>query len=99
MINPKFLGLLLSVFLAGISGCTSRSVMLVHPQSGATARCGAAGAGIMAGTADSLVEECLKSYESQGYVDVEKLTPEQRADLERRGVLPKPAPPTFRMGY
>lgn len=98
MINQKFLGLLLSVFLAGISGCASRSALLVHPQSGATARCGAAGAGIMAGGVDSLVEECLKKYERQGYLSVEELTPEQRADLERRGVLPKAAPPTLPMG-
>jgi hypothetical protein len=53
----------------------------------------------MAGGAVSIVEECLRKYESQGYVDMEQLTPEQRADLERRGVLPKPEPPTFRMGY
>jgi len=99
MINPKFLGLLLSVFLAGISGCASRSALLVHPQSGATVRCGAAGAGIMAGSAKDIVEECLKKYESQGYVDMEQLTPQQRADLERRGLLPKPEPPTFRYGY
>lgn len=99
MINPKFLGLLLSVFLAGISGCASRSALLVHPQSGATVRCGAAGVGIMAGSAKDIVEECLKKYESQGYVDMEQLTPEQRADLERRGLLPKPEPPTFRYGY
>ncbi len=99
MINPKFLSLLLSVFLAGISGCASRSVLLVHPQSGSTVKCGAAGAGIMAGAADSLVEECLKKYGSQGYLSVEELTPAQRADLERRGVLPKPEPPTFQMGY
>jgi hypothetical protein len=42
------------------------------------------------------VEECLRSYERQGYVPVEKLTPEQRADLERRGVLPKPTEPPER---
>ncbi|MEK7230055.1 MAG: hypothetical protein AAB154_08425 [Candidatus Binatota bacterium] len=99
MINPKFASLLLSVFLAGISGCASYSVKLIHPQSGATARCGAEGVGIMAGGAGSFVEECLKKYESQGYLSVEELTPEQRADLERRGLLPKPEPPTFRMGY
>jgi hypothetical protein len=50
----------------------------------------------MAGVADGFVEECLRSYERQGYVRVEKLTPEQRADLERRGVLPKPAEPPER---
>lgn len=73
--------------------------MLVHPQSGSTIRCGAEGTGIMAGGASSFVEECLKRYESQGYVDVERLAPQQRTDLENRGVLPKPEPPTFRMGY
>ena len=90
---------LLLFFLASLVSCASRSVMLVHPQSGSTVRCGAAGAGIMAGGVDSFVEECLKRYETQGYVDVERLTPEQRTDLQNRGVLPKPEPPTFRMGY
>lgn len=85
--------------LVTFQACASRSVVLVHPQSGATVRCGAAGVGIMASGADSFVEECLSKYESQGYLAVEKLTPEQRADLENRGVLPKPEPPTFRMGY
>ena len=80
-------------------GCTSQSVMLVHPQSGATVKCGATATGVMAATSGTLVEDCLKKYEPQGYVTVEKLTPEQRADLERRGVLPKPETPTFRMGY
>ena len=78
-------------------GCASQSVMLVHPQSGATIKCGAAGAGVIAGAAQSLVEECSKRYESQGYVDVEKLTPQQRVDLERRGVLPKPKEPSSMM--
>ena len=80
-------------------GCVSQSsVMLVHPQSGATAKCGASGSGVMSGAAGGWVEECRKKYESQGYVDVESLTPAQRADLERRGLMPKPEPPTFRMG-
>ncbi|MBI2989292.1 MAG: hypothetical protein HYY45_21220 [Deltaproteobacteria bacterium] len=99
MINPRFLRLLLSVLLASISGCASRSVLLVHPQSGSTMKCGAAGVGIMAGAAEGFVEECLKRYESQGYVAMENLTPQQRADLEKRGLLPKPEPPTFRYGY
>jgi len=73
--------------------------MLVHPRSGATVRCGAAGAGIMVAAADGIVEECLRSYGGKGYVPVEKLTPEQRTDLERRGLLPKPEEPRPRMGY
>lgn len=88
----------LLVGLISFAGCASRSTVLVHPQSGANATCSASGAGIMAGAADSFVEECLRSYQRQGYVPMEKLTPEQRADLERRGVLPKPEP-RQQMGY
>ena len=87
------------LLLAILFGCVSQSVTLVHPQSGATARCGASGSGVMSGAATSLVDECRKKYESQGYVEVENLTREQRADLERRGLMPKPEPPTFRRGY
>jgi len=83
--------------LVGLASCTTQSVMLVHPQSGATIKCGAAGAGVVAGAAAAMLEECSKKYESQGYVDVEKLTPQQRGDLERRGVLPKPQEPSSMM--
>ena len=91
------LPLLLLLILCGCVG--QSSVMLVHPQSGATAKCGATGSGVMSGAAGGLVEECRKKYASQGYVDVENLTAAQRADLERRGLMPKPEPPNFRMGY
>lgn len=80
---------LILAFLASIviQGCASRSVMLVHPQSGSTIRCGEAGVGFMAAAVGGYVGDCLRHYEKLGYVDVEKLTPEQRADLERRGIL------------
>ena len=76
--------------LLGLAACSSASVMLVQPQSGATVKCGAAGGGLMAGAASGMVDECRKKDESQGYVTVEGLTPAQRADLERRGVLTPP---------
>ena len=95
----KLVGGLSLLLMLALTGCSSQSVMLVHPQSGATVRCSATGTGVMAGAAGGVVEECSKNYERQGYVAVEKLTPQQRTDLERRGVLPKPEPPTFRMGY
>ncbi len=98
MIVSRMAALLL-LGIAGFGGCASRSVILIHPQSGATVKCGAAGFGIMAGSAEGMVEECLQSYESRGYVVEEKLTPEQRAELEKRGLLPKPEPPTIRYGY
>ena len=87
------------VCLLGLTSCAAQSVRLIHPESGATATCGAAGVGIMAATAEGIVEECLRNYGGQGYVPVEKLAPDQRADLERRGVLPKPEEPPIRMGY
>lgn len=99
MINPKFLSLLFSLFLAGLSGCASYNVLLVQPQSGATVRCRSEGVAIMAGGAEGFIEECLKRYEGQGYVREDKLTLEQRIDMEKRGVLPKSEPPTFHMGY
>jgi hypothetical protein len=72
-----------------VSSCTSQSVTLVHPQSGASAKCDASGFGYMSVVVESTVEECVKRVEKEGYVPIEKLTPEQRADLERRGLLPK----------
>jgi hypothetical protein len=91
-----------SCFLAflcvGLAGCVSRSVQLVHPQSGATARCSAAGTGILAGAVDAVVDPCVKEYRGRGYVPETELTPEQRADLERRGLLTKPEKPP-RMAY
>ena len=83
--------------ILSFQGCVSRSVFLVHPQSGSTVRCNATGAGLMAGVAEGFVEECVRSHAKEGYLTVDKLTPEQRADLEKRRVLPKPEPPTFQM--
>jgi hypothetical protein len=81
--------LLLLLCWLSLSSCSSRSITMVHPQSGATAKCGASGTGLMAAEAGRIVEECVKSYEGRGYMAVKNLTPEQRADLERRGLLPK----------
>lgn len=83
----------LYLFLFGclaLSSCASQSVMLVHPQSGSTVRCEEEGVGLLAGAVGGRVQDCLERYRGKGYVQVEKLTPGQRADLERRGLLPKP---------
>ncbi|MBI4526401.1 MAG: hypothetical protein HY695_21590 [Deltaproteobacteria bacterium] len=88
----------LGLLLLTLASCSSQSMTLVHPQTGSTIRCGAVGGGIMASAVDSMMADC-RSYERQGYVRVEELTPEQRLDLERRGLLPKPDPPATRMSY
>jgi hypothetical protein len=75
--------------LLTLAACTSQTVKFIHPQSGATAECSASGIGIGASFSEGFVSGCGRSYEDRGYVRLEQLTPEQRADLERRGLLPK----------
>ena len=81
----------LAVCVLLISGCANRSVSLVHPQSGATSECSGSGFGLASAWLQSYIDDCIRRSESRGYVAVEKLTSEQRLDLERRGLLPKNA--------
>ena len=71
------------------SACSGQGVKLIHPQSGATAQCSASGFGIGASFGEGFVGGCARSYEERGYVQLERLTPEERVSLERRGLLPK----------
>jgi hypothetical protein len=81
-----------------ISGCTTQSVALIDPHSGATANCDASGIGFMSLAVDTVVDDCVKRIEKEGYVRIENLTPEQRAGLERTGKLPKESEtPAMRM--
>lgn len=77
------------LIFAPISGCSSQAVKLIHPQTGATAECSASGVGIGVSFSEGFVSGCGRGYEDRGYIRLEQLTPEQRADLERRGLLPK----------
>ncbi len=82
--------------LLGLQGCSTRSVSLIHPGTGATARCEETGTGLLAANVGVMLENCVKEQEAKGYLPMEKLSPEQRSELDRRGLLPKPAAP---MGY
>src|SRR6266478_6718272 len=42
-----------------------------------------------ANTVESFVDSCARVYENRGYVPVQRLTPEERANLERRGLIQK----------
>jgi hypothetical protein len=35
------------------------------------------------------IDDCIRRGETRGYVPVDKLTPEERVELENRGLLPK----------
>jgi len=84
-IRSRSLWLLLLV----LAGCSSQSIKLIDPQSGATAECSASGFAIGISIADGIVGGCSRAYEDRGYVPLERLQPDERASLERRGLLPK----------
>ena len=78
----------LAILLA-LAACSSQSIKLIHPQSGATAECSGNGFAIGASIADGIVGGCSRAYEERGYVPLDQLQPDDRASLERRGLLPK----------
>ena len=78
----------LAILLA-LAACSSPSIKLIHPQSGATAECSGNGFAIGASIADGIVGGCSRAYEERGYVPLDQLQPDDRASLERRGLLPK----------
>jgi hypothetical protein len=80
-ITPLFFSLIL------LTACSSGRVMLANPRTGATLECGASGWGLFAPAASGMVDDCVRRYEPDGYVPVDRLTPQERADLERRGVV------------
>ena len=75
--------------LLAIPACTSQTVKMIQPQTGATAECSGSSVGIGPLFSESFVDGCSRAYENRGYVAVQRLTPEERASLERRGLLPK----------
>ena len=77
------------VVFPAFAGCSSQSTKLIHPQSGATAECSASGFATGVSIADGIVGGCSLAYEERGYVPLERLQPEERASLERRGLLGK----------
>ena len=82
-------GIPFAVSLLMLSACTSQTVKMIQPQTGATAECTGASVGIGPLFSESFVDGCARVYENRGYVALQRLTPEERANLERRGLLPK----------
>jgi hypothetical protein len=75
--------------LLAFTGCTSQTVTMIQPQSGATAECSGSSYGFGQLFTESFVDSCTRLYEKRGYVALQRLTPEDRASLEQRGLLPK----------
>lgn len=81
--------IIVASLLLVISACASQTVKMIQPQTGATAECSRSSFGIGPLFSESFVDSCARAYENRGYVAVQRLTPEERASLERRGLLPK----------
>jgi hypothetical protein len=75
--------------LAAISACASQTVKMIQPQTGATAECTGSSYGLAPLFAESFVDSCAREYQDRGFVPLERLTPEARASLEQRGLMPK----------
>jgi hypothetical protein len=83
------LWIMFAVGLLALSACTSQTVKMIQPQTGATAECSGSSYGIGPLFSESFVDSCARLYENRGYVALQRLTPEERTSLERRGLLPK----------
>ena len=81
--------IIFAVSLLAISACTSQTVKMIQPQTGATAECSGSSYGFGPLFSESFVDSCARVYENRGYVALQRLTSEERANLERRGLLPK----------
>ena len=79
-----FAGLLLA-----FAGCTTQTIKMIQPQTGATAECSGSSYGFGQLFTESFVDSCTRVYENRGYVALQRLTPEDRAHLEQRGLMPK----------
>ena len=81
--------IMFAVGLLALSACTSQTVKMIQPQTGATAECSGSSYGFGPLFSESVVDSCARVYENRGYVALQRLTPEERARLEQRGLLPK----------
>ena len=89
MKTRNFRGIIFASLLLAFAGCTSQTVKMVQPQTGATAECSGSSYGFGPLFSESVVDSCARVYENRGYVALQRLTPEERARLEQRGLLPK----------
>jgi len=74
--------LLFFVFSLVLLGCGPTYIMLVNPKTGDLKRCsGLEVGGLKTLSLQRAVESCASQFEILGYIRVENLTPEQRANL------------------
>jgi hypothetical protein len=81
--------LMLASLLLALNACASQTVKMIQPETGATAECSGSSVGLTPILSESFVDSCARVYQDRGLVPLERLTAEQRASLQQRGLLPK----------
>lgn len=87
--REKFLSAAFALACGFSAGCTSQTVAMIQPQTGATAECSGSSYGFGQLFTESFVDSCARAYERRGFVPLERLKPEDRARLEKQGLMPK----------
>jgi len=83
----RSLVILAALMLAGCAMATP-NIILVQPRSGDFVQCSSTGVGFTgAPLANSYVEGCVKQYEAIGFVQAEKLTPEEKSKIPPGGKI------------
>ncbi len=79
-----------AALLVFLSGCTPAAVTLVNPRTGDTRTCSNAEVGLSSQehVQELRMKSCVYQWKSLGYVEMENLTPEQRAGLAAKRQTP-----------
>ena len=64
----SFSEMIFASLLLVIAGCTSQTVKMIQPQTGATAECSGSSYGFGQLFSESFVDSCTRAYENRGYV-------------------------------
>jgi len=75
---------ILALFL---SACATPNILLIHPATGDMVECSADGLGVGPTLASLHVDACVNNFTTVGFVETDKLTPEQKAAIPPSGKM------------
>ena len=76
--------LILALFL---SACATPNALLIHPATGDMVECFADDLGVGPTLASLHVDACIQNFTAVGFVETDKLTPEQKAAITPSGKM------------
>jgi hypothetical protein len=75
---------ILALFL---SACATPNILLIHPATGDMVECSADDLGVGPTLASLHVDACVNNFTTVGFVETDKLTPEQKAAIPPSGKM------------